>query len=60
MSVDKEQLVAGLAALSEVEAREVFNQARGQDITAKKQRAAQAIQKYLSGSTITVKGVNDQ
>jgi hypothetical protein len=48
--ITHDQLVAALKQLNDAEARQVFDEARGQDGSSKKQHAAQAMQQYLHGA----------
>ncbi len=51
-NLDRESLVAALRALDDDEAREIFNESRGQDRTSKQQVAADALKQYNSGITL--------
>ena len=49
----RDQIVDALKAMSDDEARDTFNQARGQDRTAKQAKAARAVRDYQRGITVT-------
>jgi hypothetical protein len=54
MSLDKEALIVALRSLSENDARAIFNEARGQDVKTKQEKAAQALREWVGGPTIHV------